>query len=62
MEWLAANWGSIVVIAVLALIVGEVIYGMLREKKKGKSSCACGCGGCAYSASCPTAQNQMTKE
>lgn len=58
MEWLIANWGSIVVIAVLALIVGAVIYGMLREKKKGKSSCSCGCGGCAYSGSCPSAQRK----
>ncbi len=58
MEWIIANWGSILVIAMIALIVGAVIYSMLREKKKGKSSCSCGCGGCAYSASCPTAQRQ----
>ena len=56
MEWIIANWGSIVVIAVIALMVIGAIYSMFREKKKGKSSCSCGCGGCAYSQNCPSAQ------
>lgn len=60
--WLSANWGSIVVIAVLALVVGLIIYGMIREKKRGKSSCGGGCSGCAYSGSCPSAARGQTND
>ncbi len=46
------TYGDIVVLAVLALIVGAVVYGMIRDKKKGKS-CGCGsCKGCAMAGSC----------
>ena len=42
--------GDIIVIAVLALIVGLVVWGMIRDKKKGKS---CGsCKGCSMAGSC----------
>lgn len=38
------NWGDVIVLAVLGLIVGAVIAGMIRNKKKGK---CCGCSSCA---------------
>ncbi len=41
--------GDIIVIAVLALIIGLIIRGMIRDKKKGK---CCGCSGCSSCASC----------
>ncbi len=52
LTWLSANLINIVLIAVIALIVGLLLRGMIRDKKAGKSSfggsCAsCGaCGGC----------------
>ena len=53
------NWGDVVVIAVLSLVIGLVIWGMIRDKKKGKS-CGCGsCGGCAMAGSCHHTQKQI---
>ena len=46
------TWGDIIVLAVLALIVGLIVRGMIQDKKKGKS-CGCGsCKGCAMAGSC----------
>ena len=36
--------GDIIVLSVLGIIVGLVIYSMIRNHKKGKD---CGCGGCS---------------
>ena len=44
--------GDIIVIAVLVLVIGLVVRGMIRDKKKGKS-CGCGsCKGCSMAGSC----------
>ena len=44
--------GDIIVLGVLALIVGLIIAGMIRDKKKEKS-CGCGsCKGCSMAGSC----------
>ena len=37
---------NVVIIAVLAVIVGLIVRGMIRDKKAGKSSCGCDCGAC----------------
>lgn len=46
--WLTNNLSTIILCAVLIAIVTAVIVYMIRNKKKGKSSC--GCGGCQH---CP---------
>ena len=38
--------GNIIVGAVLLAAVAAVIFTMIRNKKKGKSSCGCGCSTC----------------
>ena len=44
--------GDIIVLSVLGIIVGLVIYSMIRNRKKGKD-CGCGgCSGCAMSEHC----------
>ena len=50
--WLSENLGTIVVSLVLILIVGLIIRSMIRDKKRGKSSCGCKCSHCPMSASC----------
>ena len=50
--WLSENIGTIGVSLVLILIVALIIRGMIRDKKKGKSSCGCKCSHCPMSASC----------
>ena len=44
--------GTFIVGAILLVIVGAVIYFMVRSKKQGKSSCGCGCANCALHDSC----------
>ena len=59
--WLSANLINIALTAVLVLIVGLLIRGMIRNKKAGKSSCGCSCascgacGGCASCSGAPAA-------
>lgn len=50
--WLVANLSTIIVCAVLIAVVAAIIVSMLRDKKKGKSSCGCGCANCAMSDTC----------
>ena len=66
LAWLSANLINIILIAVIALIVGLVIRGMIRNKKAGKSSCggncaACGaCKGCSACGQCPSLKARQT--
>lgn len=62
MEWIIANMGSIIVVLALAAIVTAIIVNMIRNKKKGKSSCGCGCDGCAFSGSCHSASTDSKKQ
>ena len=44
--------GTLVVVIVLAVIIGLVIWKLIRDKKAGKRSCGCdcaNCSGCSYS-------------
>ena len=43
-----------IIIAVIALIVGGVIFKLVRDRRAGKSGCGCGCDGCAMKDSCHT--------
>lgn len=52
LSWLSMNLATIIVFLVVALVVGLVVFKMVRDKKKGKSSCSCGCGGCPLKDSC----------
>jgi hypothetical protein len=55
------DWPTILVSALIAGIVAAIIICGIRNKKKGKSGCACGsCGGCAMSGLCHG--NQKTKQ
>ncbi len=45
-EWLYENWGSIVAMAVVILMVLLAVRSMINDKKAGKSSCGGNCGAC----------------
>ena len=54
LNWLSENLVNIVIIAVLVLVVGFLIRGLVRDHKAGKSSCGgncASCGGCGRHAS-----------
>ena len=52
LTWLSANLINIVLIAVIALIVGLLICGMIRDRKAGKRSCGCSCASCGACGAC----------
>lgn len=52
LEFITANLATILICAVLAVVVGLVIRSMAKDKKSGKTSCGCGCSGCAMKDQC----------
>ncbi|MFR3468193.1 MAG: FeoB-associated Cys-rich membrane protein [Oscillospiraceae bacterium] len=52
LSWLAENGGTIGVLVLLLLVVGGIIAGILRDRRKGKSSCGSNCSGCPMGGSC----------
>ncbi len=52
MAWLTDNLGTIVVSLILTAIVAAIVVSMIRDKKKGKSSCGCDCAHCGCCGSC----------
>lgn len=50
--WIMENVATIIISAILMVAVAAIITGMVRGKKKGKSSCGCGCEGCVMNGSC----------
>ncbi len=46
LTWLALNWGTILICAVLIAIVVAIIVKMRKDKKAGKSSCGGNCKAC----------------
>ncbi|WP_366934108.1 FeoB-associated Cys-rich membrane protein [Ruminococcus sp.] len=52
LAWLTENIATMIICAVLIGVVAAIIVSMIRNKKKGKSSCGCGCADCPMSGSC----------
>jgi len=39
--------GTAAVLTFLAVIIGFIVYGLIKDKKKGKGSCGCNCENCS---------------
>ena len=52
LEFLSAQWGTVLAALVLLGLVCAVIVTMIRNRKKGKSACGCGCVHCAMDGAC----------
>ena len=52
MNWLFENLGTILVGAAVLLAVVLILVKMWKDKKKGVSSCGCGCSSCAMAGTC----------
>ena len=52
LAWLTENIATIIICAVLIAVVSAIIVSMIKNKKKGKSSCGWGCADCPMSGSC----------
>ncbi len=51
-EWIQGHVAVVLICAALAAIVVLIIRGLIRDKKKGKSTCGANCAHCAMSGSC----------
>ncbi len=52
LSFLSQNLATIIVLLIVASVVGLVVFKMIKDKKAGKQSCSCGCGGCPMRESC----------
>ena len=48
------NLATILIGLILLLIVAAIVIHLVRKKKRGQSSCGCGCSSCPLSSSCHT--------
>ncbi len=60
--WILNNWSTIVIGLVLVAVIGGIILHMVRRKKRGESSCGCGCSRCAMNGACHAAQQKKDNE
>ena len=51
-HWIAANVWTILICLVLNAVVAAIIVKLVRDHRKGKSSCGCNCAHCAMAGSC----------
>ncbi len=59
--WISENIATIIICIILTTLVIGIIASLIRNKKRGKSSCGCGCSGCAMSDSCHLRSHQDNK-
>ena len=52
LEFFANNAGTIAVLTLLLAVVFLITLSLVRNKKRGKSSCSSGCSECPYSGGC----------
>ena len=50
--WIKANLATILICIGLIAIVVAIIVKLVKDKKRGKSSCGCNCAHCAMAGSC----------
>ncbi len=52
LEWISTNIWTVLICAALIAVVTAIIVSIVRDKRKGKSSCGCNCAHCAMAGSC----------
>ena len=55
--WLSANWGTLLVAAILALVIFVIVRKTVRDRRAGRHACGCDCcsGGCGKCGQCHSA-------
>ena len=52
LDFFADHWGSILIGALVLAVVVLVFVKLCKDRKKGKTSCGCGCDHCPSSGMC----------
>ena len=60
--WLVDNIATILVLLGLLAILGAIVWSMIRKKKRGETSCGCGCSNCAMRETCHAPQEKKNQE
>ena len=45
-------WPTIIIATAIGAVFALIVAKEIINKKKGKTSCSCGCGGCAFKDQC----------
>ncbi len=62
LEFLMSNLATIIVSILLLAIVGLIVRKLVRDRKKGKNTCGCGCKDCPSASLChPPSANKTQK-
>ena len=51
-SWIAENLATILICIVLLILVGTILFVLVRNRRRGKTSCGCSCTNCPMSGSC----------
>ena len=51
-NWISENIGNIIAIVILAAVIAAIVIHLIKQKKRGTSSCGCSCGSCPMKNSC----------
>ena len=62
LDFLSQNLANIIISLILIVICALIIIKMRHNKKQGKTSCSCGCSGCAMSGMCHPQNAAPTKQ
>ena len=54
--WLSENFGNIVVIAIVTVILALALRSVIKDRLSGTGGCGCGCSSCAMKGKCHTAK------
>lgn len=52
LQWLLDNWATVLICMALVAVIAAVIVKLIKDKKKGKSSCGGNCGCCPMGGAC----------
>lgn len=52
LTWLAQNAATIIISLLLLIVVAAIIVNLVKDKRKGKSTCGNNCAHCAMAGSC----------
>lgn len=52
LTWLCENAATLVIGGLLLAAVAAIVVKIVRDRKKGKSTCGCGCSSCPMGGAC----------
>ncbi len=61
LDFLSENLATIIISLVLIVVCTLIILKMRRNKKQGKTSCGCGCSGCAMKNMCHSEKTKSSE-